>query len=162
MFKQLTVRYLTNAQSAAPLQRSKTTPNECPGYDTKQSDGEVPGILELWGMRSTSLLSSLPGPLWPGVVAPDKGPINGLNRTKRWLAFIAFIHLNCVLMLNWIARNRTVLTSKLRTYAELNYLKLNCLTFNAVYCPVGWGCRIHWLHLCRGVTPPQWVSWIWH
>ena len=20
-------------------------------------------------------------------------------------------------------------------------------------CPVGWGCRIHWLHLCRGVRP---------
>ena len=24
-----------------------TPPNECPGYDTKQSDGEVPVILEL-------------------------------------------------------------------------------------------------------------------
>ena len=34
--------------------------NECPGYDTKQSDGEVPVMLELWGMRSTpSLTSSL-------------------------------------------------------------------------------------------------------
>ena len=22
------------------------------------------------------------------------------------------------------------------------------------YCPVSWGCRIHWLHLCRGVRPP--------
>ena len=21
-------------------------------------------------------------------------------------------------------------------------------------CPVSWGCRIHWLHLCRGVRPP--------
>ena len=57
-------------------------PNECPGYDTKQSDGEVPATLELWGMRSTPSLPSLPGPLWPGVVAPDKGPIYGLNRTK--------------------------------------------------------------------------------
>ena len=26
-------------------------------------------MLELWGMQSTP---SLPGPLWPGVVAPDK------------------------------------------------------------------------------------------
>ena len=24
--------------------------NECPGYDTKQSDGEAPVMLELWGM----------------------------------------------------------------------------------------------------------------
>ena len=23
-----------------------------------------------------------------------------------------------------------------------------------IYCPVGWGCRIHWLLLCRGVRPP--------
>ena len=52
------------------------------GYDTKQSDGEVPAVLELWGMRSTPSLPLLPGPLWPGVVAPDKGPIYGLNRTK--------------------------------------------------------------------------------
>ena len=57
-------------------------PNECPGYDTKQSDGEVPAMLELWGMRSTPSLPSLPSPLWPGVVAPDKGPIYGLNRTN--------------------------------------------------------------------------------
>ena len=38
----------------------------------------------------------------PGVVAPDKGPIFGLKRTKRWLAFTVFMHLNCVFMLNWI------------------------------------------------------------
>ena len=24
--------------------------------------------------------------------------------------------------------------------------------------PIGWGCRIHWLHLCRGVRLPKWVS----
>ena len=51
---------------------SKTPPNECPGYDTKQSDGKVPVMLELWGMQSTLSLPSLPGPLWPGVVAPDR------------------------------------------------------------------------------------------
>ena len=46
--------------------------NECPGYDTKQSDGETPVILELWEMRSTPSLPSLSGPLWTGVVAPDR------------------------------------------------------------------------------------------
>ena len=34
-------------------------------------------MLELWGMRSTPSLPLLPGSLWPGVVAPDKGPILG-------------------------------------------------------------------------------------
>ena len=47
------------------------TRNECPGYDTKLSDGEVPVMLEFWGMWSKPSLPSLPGPLWPGVVAPD-------------------------------------------------------------------------------------------
>ena len=51
---------------------SDPTPNECPVYDTKQSDGEVPAILELWGMWNTPSLPSLPGPLWHGVVAPDR------------------------------------------------------------------------------------------
>ena len=35
-------------------------------------DSEVPVMLELWGMWSTSSLPSLPGRLWPGVVAPDR------------------------------------------------------------------------------------------
>ena len=84
------VSYYLIAQSAASLQRDKTPTNECPGYDTKQSDGEVPAMQELCGMRGTPSLPSLPGPLWPEVVAPDMGPIYGLNRT------------NGILMLNWI------------------------------------------------------------
>ena len=47
-------------------------PCECPGYDTKQSDVLVPVMLELWGMRGTLSFPSLPGPLWPRVVAPDR------------------------------------------------------------------------------------------
>ena len=67
-------------------------------------------MLELWGMRSTSSLPSLPGPLWPGVVAPDRA----LSMGK--------IELNCVLMLNRITRNKTVLIFKLCTYTKLNCL----------------------------------------
>ena len=55
------------------LQRRKTpSPNECPGYDTKQSDGEAPVMQELWEIRGIPLLPSLPGPHWPRVLAPDK------------------------------------------------------------------------------------------
>ena len=43
-----------------------------PGYDSKQSDGEAPLIVELWGMQSTPSLPSLPGLIWPGFVAPDR------------------------------------------------------------------------------------------
>ena len=69
---------------------------ECPGYDTKQSEGEVLVMLELWETRSISSLPSLPGPLLPGMVAPD-----------RFLSMVQ-IQLNHVLMLNWIVWNRTV------------------------------------------------------
>ena len=70
-------------------------PNECPRYDTKQSDGEVPVMLEPGGMQSTLSLPSLPGSLWPIVVAPDKGPIYWLNRTKlhTWI----FVHMKILI-----------------------------------------------------------------
>ena len=44
--------------------------NECPGFDSKQS-GVNSVLLEIGGMRSTASLPSRPGPLWPGVVAPE-------------------------------------------------------------------------------------------
>ena len=36
------------------------------------SDGDIPVIMELWGMQSTPSLPSLSGPLCPGVVARDR------------------------------------------------------------------------------------------
>ena len=51
--------------------RTDPPPNECHGYDTKQSGGEAPVILELWGMWSTLSLPLLPSPFWPRVVAPE-------------------------------------------------------------------------------------------
>ena len=38
--------------------------NECPVYDTYQSDGEVSVMLELWRMQSNPSLSLLPGSTW--------------------------------------------------------------------------------------------------
>ena len=76
----------------------QTHPNECPEYDTTQSDGVVPLILELWGIRSTPSLPSLTDPLWPWAVAPDR--ILSMNQ----------IELNCILMLNWIVWNRAIFT----------------------------------------------------
>ena len=47
------------------------TSYECGVYNSKQYDGEAP-TLEIWGVRSTPSLLLLPGPLCPGVVAPDR------------------------------------------------------------------------------------------
>ena len=45
-------------------------------------------MLEPWGMQSTPSLPLPPGPLWPGVVAPDRFPYMGQ------------IELNCGITLN--------------------------------------------------------------
>ena len=72
--------------------------SKCPWHDNKQSHGEIPVMLELWGIRSTPSLLSLPVPLCPGVVEPDR------------VLPMGQIELRCVLMLNGIVWNRTVLT----------------------------------------------------
>ena len=72
-FLKLSSRLGQKNTPTAPLQSGKTPhPNKYPEYDTKQSDDEVQVMLELWGMRSTLSLPSLPGPLWSGLVAPDR------------------------------------------------------------------------------------------
>ena len=101
--------YRVSFVSLAQLGKIHHHPDECPGYNTKQYDGEAPVMLELWGMQSSPLLPSLPCPLWPRVVALDR------------VLSMSQIELKCVLMLN-----RTVLIFKLRTCAKLNCLKLNC------------------------------------
>ena len=69
-------------------------------FDSKQFDSEVPLILELWRIRSTLVLLSLPCPLCTGVVTPEK------------VLSMSQIELNNVLMRNWIVWNRTVFCIK--------------------------------------------------
>ena len=52
---------------------------------------------EHWGMQNAPLLLSLPGQPWLGVITTDR------------VLSMGQIELNCVLMLNWIVGNRTVL-----------------------------------------------------
>ena len=114
------------------------SPNECPGYDTKQSDGEVPVMLDLWGMWSTPSLLLLPGPLWPRTVAPDKqsdGEVSvmlelwGMQSTPSlpwpsgplWPGVVA---LDRVLSMGQIEINCN--------FTKLNCLKLTVFIFNCV------------------------------
>ena len=76
--------------------------NKCSVYEIKQSDGETQVMLEIWAMESTLSLSSLPVPLWPGVVAPDK------------VLSMGQIELNCVIA------------------PKLNCLTITVFTFNSV------------------------------
>ena len=90
------------------------SPNVCPRYDSKQSDSEGSIMLELWGMRSTSSLPSLLGPLWPRVAASD------------WVLFMDQIELKFVYFCQTeLFKIELFLTFKLRSYARLDCLK-NC------------------------------------
>ena len=70
---------------------------------------------ELWGMQSTTSLPSLPGPLWPRVVTPDR------------VLSMGQIELNYVLMPNWIDWNRTVFDIE-------TILMLNWIVWNRIVC----------------------------
>ena len=64
-------------------------PQQVSGYDIKQSDGDVPVMLELLRMLSTPSLPSIRGPLWPRILEPEK------------VLSMGQIKVNCVIMLNW-------------------------------------------------------------
>ena len=66
----------------ASLQRGKTPPMSILDRTLNNL------MVELWGMWSTPLLTSLLGPFWPGVIAPDR------------VLSIGQIELNYGLMLN--------------------------------------------------------------
>ena len=80
------------------LYRGVRPPQRVSWYDNRQSGGEVPVMLEFWGMESTPSLPWLQCPLWPGVVAPDR------------VLSMGQMELTCVLTLKWTAWNSTVLT----------------------------------------------------
>ena len=69
-------------------------------------------------MQSAPLLTSLPGPLWSGVLAP--GRVLSMGR----------IELNCVLMLNWIVWNRNVLTFCYNVYSVKQEIKVVFMVVN--------------------------------
>ena len=100
-------------------------PNEWPGYDTKQSDGEVPVMFEALGNAEHPFIVIAPRSTLARRGSTWKCPIYGLNRTNGilmlnwivWLNWIAWnrnvfdkpqLHLNWVLMLNWNVWNITV------------------------------------------------------
>ena len=75
------------------------SPTECPGYDTKQSEGEALCMVLLYCHCSQ------------------------VHSNSDWVLSIGQIELNCVLILNSVVWNRTILTFNLCTYAKLNCLK---------------------------------------
>ena len=50
--------------------------NQCPGYNTKPSDGKAP-VFEFWGVWSTPSLPLIPRPPWPEMAVPFRSPSMG-------------------------------------------------------------------------------------
>ena len=86
----------SQVQSAGTAEYTDCISTEGSWYDSKQSEGEAPVMLELRGMQSNPLLPSLLGRLWPWVVAPDR--VLSMGR----------IELNCVHMPNRIDWNESI------------------------------------------------------
>ena len=95
----------------ASLQRGKISPMSVLDITLKKSDGEASVMLEHWGMHSTPLLLSLPGPLWPGMVAPDRALSMGQ------------IELNC----NYAKLNclKLIIFTFNSVFKQVTYVKLN-------------------------------------
>ena len=123
------------------LCRGVRPPQQVSWYNIIQSDSEVSVMLSLWEMRSTPLLPSLPGSLRFKVVAPDM------------VLSMGEIELNCVLMLNWIAWNKSVLIFKLHTYTKLIYLKWNC------FCMLNWIAWKRTVFDIENVLTLNWIVW---
>ena len=104
-------------------------------------DGEISIKLELWGMQSTPSLLSLPGPLWPGMVAYNR------------VLSMGQIELNCIQMLKWTTWNRTFLKFGQLTCAGLNCLKSKCLCMLNL---IVWNRTFLTLKLC---TYLNWIVW---
>ena len=75
---------MTNTRSSCPVgwgcrihrlqlcRGVRPPPKECPRYDAKQYDGEAPVMCSAFPKTPTSSLALLPGPLCPGMIAPDR------------------------------------------------------------------------------------------
>ena len=75
----------------------------------------------LCGIWSTPLLPSLPGPLWPEMVAPDR------------VLFMSQIELDCILMANWIVWKELFLhlaVCKQKTILIVNWIVWNRTVFD--------------------------------
>ena len=70
---------------------------------TSVLDMTLNNLMVLYGIWSTLSLPSVPGPRWPGVVAPDMFQSMGQIELN-WITW----DINCVLMQNWIVWIRTI------------------------------------------------------
>ena len=110
-FEQILVEFLNYesvskffvAQFAGVVEYTDPAPNECPGYDSKQSDGEVPVTLGFLGNTEHPFIAIAPKSTLARRGSTWKGPIYGLDRTN------SILLLNWIVWLNWIAWNRNIL-----------------------------------------------------
>ena len=58
-----------------------------------------------------------------------------------------------------VITNKNKWINKMKENEKRKKRELLIVESNISNCPVSRGCRTHWLHLCRGVSFPQQVSW---
>ena len=95
------------------------------------------GLQDIFSLSSAVIVVLLPG--WFQLLLPYRPSTASTAISTKWqvLFFLIITTKTCLL------------------WAQLAGAQL-AAEMQSVYC------RIHRLHLCRGVKSPQWVSWIWH
>ena len=93
----------------------------CHGYDIKQSDDKAP-VMEIERMRSIPSLPSLPGPLWPRMVALDR--VQCMGQIEQTLCANKWLMLNCDC---YIAILETILLCAKKSSGFLRILSTKCV-----------------------------------
>ena len=112
--------------------------------------------MKIWTVQHLRHCSTRRTTLWGGVERKPKAEDTARKtRTKEFIEKVqAIIEETPQRPIRQIARDlgisHTTVNAYIHTYTH---------THKHIIFPAGWGCRIHWLHLCRGARPPQRVSW---
>ena len=108
-------------------------------------------MLGIWGMWRTPSLPATPGPLWTGVVIPDRALSKGQIKLTELLEKEQFWYWNCVLMINWIVWIISVC---------LNWITWKRKVFDNQTENLHWNCvlMMNWIVWIRSVCL-NWITW---
>ena len=97
-------------------------------------------MLDFWRMESTSLLPSLSGPLWPGLVAPDR--VLSMGQIELIDSLTSRVFANGL-------EDRVSIPGRVIPKTQNRYLMPPCLTLSTIR----YGSRVKWSDPGKGVAP---------
>ena len=81
-------------------------------------------------------------------IGDQRTPLHQTHKTTRWLQ--SSFSSNCNMVFAKLQRTQSLARPTTHAAISISQPSHNSISSQYSHCPVGWGCRIHWLHLCRG------------